>query len=213
MASLEILAVSPGLPVDDLLAHDEGGHRQAVRAVSELVPGARFDHVQSDTWAAPGLLSQDVVLVSTFGPTTLFRVAPPTPLTVPAGLTTFRLSFQTVSMAWGVEVSGPRFERVVALSPGALDHAEGAPLPFEAAFPDVTEASATYSFDQDAYAAAAAEWMFGCQPLELDPDHRVDLGSRAIHALRPAPARVEPGPPASAPRPRRGALARLFQRH
>ena len=125
-------------------------------------------------------------------------------------MSTFSLGYQSVSMAWGVDVAGPRFQRLIALSPGVLDHAEGAPLPFEAAFDQVTEESATFSFDDNAFAAAAAQWMFGCHPLELRPDDRVDLGSRPLHvfAAVPRPAPVAP----REERPQGSALRRLFKR-
>ena len=213
MGTAEVLAVSPALPVDDLLAHDEGGPQTALTELRRLFPGPAFEYARSDLWAREELLWEDVVLVSTFGPTTLLRIAPAGRPVVPEGMTTFSLSFQSVSMAWGVDVSGPRHERIIALSPGVLDYAEGEPLPFESAFPDVVEQSATYSFDDNAFAAAAAEWMFGCHPLELGPDHRVDLASQPIHAftvLRAADSHARPTDDRA--EPRCSGLRRLFGR-
>jgi hypothetical protein len=214
MGSPEILALSPGLPVDDLLAHEEGGPDAASDVLGRLVPGQSFEYVQSDTWAMPGLLLRDVVLLSTFGSTTLFQIPPARRPVAPEGMTTFSLSYQSVSMAWGVDVSGPRLHRLIALSPGSLDYAEGAPLPFEAAFADAPEASASHSFDDGAFVAAAAEWMFGCHPLDLDPDHRVDLGMRPIHAFTTvtAPAAGEVAAEHSGDAGRRSGLRGLFRR-
>ena len=210
MPTIEVRALSPGLPVDDLVAHSEGGPAAAAAALAILLPDATHDHVFTGTWAAPRHDSFDQVLVSTFGDTTMLLASPVPRLTAPEGMTTFSLSYQTVSMAHGVDVSGPLFERFIALSPGVLDYAEGPPLPFEAGFPDVEEASATYAFDDGAFAAAAAEWMFGCHPLELREGDRVGLGSRAIHTFRSTPATSDPEPGAT-PSPR-GGWRRLLRR-
>ena len=210
MPTIEVRAVSPGLPVDDLVAHPEGGLSAAAEALATLLPGATHDHVFSGTWAEPHHNSFDQVLVSTYGDTTMLLASPVPRLTMPAGMTTFSLSYQTVSMAYGVEVSGPLFERFIALSPGALDYAQGPPLPFEAGFPDVEGASATYSFDDGAFAAAAAEWLFGCDPLELRQGDRVGLGGRAIHTFRSSPAASDPEPAATPPH--RGGWRRFRRR-
>jgi hypothetical protein len=215
VGSFEVLAVSPGLPVEDLLAHPEGGRDAALRIAGALLPDLRLEHEDTRTWVDPGRWELGSVLVSTFGTTALFLhpQARPTP---PTGMSTFSLTYQSVSMAYGIDVSGPRFRRTLALSPGVLDYAEGAPLPFEAAFDNVTEASATYSFDDVAFAAAAAEWMFGCQALDVPwsdgtlPVSRVQLGDMPLHVLtaEAVAPRVET-PARSAPR---GVLSRLLRR-
>lgn len=188
MPTIEVLAVSPGLPVDDLFTQPEGGPASAARAVAALLPDSTFAHVHSGSWSVPGEPPPEAVLVSTFGGTTMFLGTPVGLLTIPREMSTFSLSYQTVSMAYGVEVSGPHYHRTIALSPGVLDHAEGAPLPFEAAFSaGLAEANAAYSFDDDGFAAAAAQWMFGCKPLDPRPEDRVDLGSRPLHAFAAAP--------------------------
>ena len=181
MSTIEVLAVSPGLPVDDLLAHPEGGPSAAARALDALLPDAAYQHAASGTWADGLERSEDSVLVSTFGPTTMFLRRPVRGLAVPDGMTTFSVSHQTTSMAWGVDVAGPGLERLVALSPGVLDYAEGAPLPFEDAFPVDEEDARHGSFDDTAYAVAAARWMFGCFPLEPGPLDQVDLGDQPLH--------------------------------
>lgn len=193
MGWAEILAVSPGLPVEDLLAHPEGGLDAAVQAAGALLPGLQLTHDDTRTWADPGWGPGNPVLVSTFGSTAIF-LNPPARPTVPPDMSTFSLGYQSVSMAWGVDVTGPQFHRLISLSPGVLDHAEGAPLPFEAAFDQVIEESATFSFDDDGFAAAAAKWMFGCHPLDPRPDDVVDLLRQPIHALVAAstPETVEP---------------------
>jgi hypothetical protein len=214
MPTIEVRAVAPDLPVHDLLTHPEGGPGAALRALTALTPGSTFDHVSTATWAFPGQQPPEAAFVSTFGGTTVF-LSPVPRLTVPPELTTFSVSYQTVSMAYGVDVSGPLFHRLVALSPGVLDYAEGSPLPFEADFDDVTEKSATFSFDDGGFAAAAAQWMFGCDPLEViwseEPrtQDRVQLGVVPLHvftATTPAPAE------AAEDRPRRGGLRGLFRR-
>ena len=215
MGSFEVLAVSPGLPVEDLLAHPEGGRDAAQRIAGALLPDLRLEHEDTRTWVNPGRWELGSVLVSTFGSTAPFLhpQARPTPLT---GMSTFSLSYQSVSMAYGIDVSGPQFERTVALSPGVLDYAEGAPLPFETEFGNVTEASATYSFDEVAFAAAAAEWMFGCQALDVPwsdgelPASRVQLGNMPLHVFTTETVASRVEPPARSPR--RGALSRLLRR-
>lgn len=212
MPTIEVRAVSPALPVDDLLAHPEGGPDAAAAALSRLLPGTSYEHVATGTWAEPHHDSFDAVLVSTFGETTLLLASPVPRVTVPEGMTTFSLSYQTVSMAYDIDVSGPLFERFVALSPGVLDHAAGSPLPFEERFGrGIDEANATYSFDDDGFARAAGAWMFGCQPLRPGADDRVDLRARPVHTFEPAavPAPVADVP---GPQPRPGALRRLFGR-
>jgi hypothetical protein len=205
MSTIEVLAVSPGLPVDDLLAHPEGGPQAAAEALSALLPATAFEHADTGTWADPGERADDVVLVSTFGPTTMFLRRPERGLAVPDGMTTFSISCQTVSRAWGVDVAGPVLERLVALSPGAIEYAEGEPLPFEAAFP-VDEAA---YFDDREYAAAAARWMFGCHPLEPGPLDQVDVGDQPLHAFLLA---TEPTGAAGPEDDRPGVLQRLFGR-
>jgi hypothetical protein len=209
MGWAEVLAVSPGLPVDDLLAHPEGGPEAAVQAAGALLPGLQLAHDDTRTWAEPGWWTGDPVLVSTFGGTAIF-LHPPSRPTVPPGMSTFSLGYQSVSMAWGVDVTGPRFHRLIALSPGVLDYAEGAPLPFEAAFDNVIEESATYSFDDNGFAAAAAQWMFGCHPLEPGPDDRVDLRPQALHLFTAVATPPVDAPPTTQSRP--GALRRLLGR-
>lgn len=211
MPTIEVRAVSRGMPVDDLVAHDEGGTAAAAQALATLLPGTTCEHVATGTWATPRHESFHQVLVSTYGDTTMLMASPVPRVVVPEGMTTFSLSYQTVSMAYGVDVSGPRFERTIALSPGVLDYAEGAPLPFEAAFPRAAEESTTYSFDQGAFAAAAGDWMFGCHPLELDSEHRVDLRGQPLHTftLTAAPAPAPAAQPTT--KPRRGGLLGLFQ--
>jgi hypothetical protein len=208
--TIEVRAVSRGMPVDDLVAHSEGGLPAAAEALARLMPGTPYEHVVTSTWAEPHHRSFDDVLVSTFGDTAILLASPVPRLSVPESMTTFSLSYQTVSMAYGVDVSGPQLERIIALSPGVLDYAQGPPLPFESAFPRATEESATYSFDQDAFAAAAAEWMFGCHPLELDGDHRVDLGSQPLHTFTAVPSPVPTDQQTG--RSRRGGLRGLFRR-
>jgi hypothetical protein len=211
MPTIEVLAVAPDLPVDDLLVQPEGGPAAALRALAVVLPGSAFEHVHTGTWAVPGQQPPDALLVSTFGETTMFLGTPVGQLTVPPGTSTFSLSYQTVSMAYGIDVSGPRFHRMIALSPGVLDHAEGAPLPFEAAFSEgMAEANATYSFDDGGFAAAAGEWMFGCQPLDPRPEDRVHLGGLPLHVFSAAPTQVPPEPSDGRHRP--SALRGLFRR-
>lgn len=210
MTTIEVLAVSPGLPVDDLLAHPEGGSGAAAEALTSLLPGTAYTHAGSGTWGAPGDHGEEVVLLSTFGPTTMFLSRPVRGLTVPEGMTTYSVSHQTTSMAWGVDVAGPEVERLVALSPGAIDYAEGEPLPFEAAFPIEDDRVEPGSLDVEEYAAAAARWMFGCHPLDPGELDQVDVGDQPLHAFVLATEPVEqPDPDDQRP----GVLQRLFGRH
>lgn len=209
MSTIEVLAVSPGLPVDDLLAHPEGGRRAAAEALGALLPGTAYQHAGTGTWSEAGDRSGEVVLLSTFGPTTMFLRRPVRGLEVPDGMTTFSVSYQTTSMAWGVDVAGPGFERLVALSPGTIDYAEGVPLPFETAFPLDDDGPGRHPFDDHAYAVAAARWMFGCFPLDPGPLDQVDLGDQPLHVFTLSPEPVEDTLPDAA---RPGVLQRLFGR-
>lgn len=210
MSTIEVLAVSPGLPVDDLLAHPEGGSRAAAEALTRLLPRTAYAHAGSGTWGEPGEHGDDVVLLSTFGPTTMFLRRPERGLAVPEGMTTFSVSHETTSPAWGVDVAGPELERLVALSPGTVDYAEGGPLPFEAAFPIRDDRARPGALDAEEYAAAAARWMFGCHPLEPGELDQVDVGDQPLHAFALATVPAEPSGPEDE---RPGVLQRLFGRH
>lgn len=213
MGTFNVHGVSPSLPIDDMLTHPEGGADAAVRAAATLLPGAGLTLSHTGTLADPGVLAPGDLALSTHGPTTVI-LGDARGLEIPMGMTHFEFSYQPVSMAHAIEVTTPAGRRLVAVSPGRLDHQEGDPLPFEERF-RVSEYTpgAEAEFDDDAYAAAAMRWMFGYHPAGPAPDDRVDPAQAPAHILR-----VAPGDEATAvsverrPEPRAGLLGRLLRR-
>lgn len=192
MATFEIHGISPGLPVDDLVAHSEGGPGAALRAAGLLFPKHRFELADD--------AASDHLWLRTHGPATVILGSHGRDIEVPEGLGYFGFTHQTVSGAYAIEVRTPQAHRFVVLSPGSVDLEEGEPLPFEQPFwagdHDRYDDSPV-RFDVAEFASTAMLWMFGYDPASPSPHSSFDPGLDAYHALR-EPAAPNP-PPADAP--------------
>jgi hypothetical protein len=204
MATFQIHGISPGLPVEDLVAHPEGGPEAALRAAEVLFPGRRLELADSSTG--------DGLWLRTHGPTTVVLGSYGGDVAVPDGLGYFGFTHQTVSDAYAIEVRAPHTHRLIVLSPGSVDLDEGDPLPFEQPFwvgdHDRYDDSPV-RFDVAEFGSAAMLWMFGYDPAGPNPDTAFDPGIAHYHALR-EPAATNP-PPANAP-DRPSWISRLFSR-
>jgi hypothetical protein len=205
MGTFEIHGIAPGLPVDDLVAHSEGGPEAALRAAELLFPARRFELAAVDASAS------DDLWLRTHGPTTAILGRHGRDAEIPGGLGYFSFTHQTVSDAYAIEVRTPQAARFVVLSPGAVDLQEGDPLPFEQPFwagaHDKYDDSAV-RFDVADFASAAMLWMFGYDPAGPNPHSRVDPALGNYHTLREATP--DHAPPSNTNRP--SWLSRLLGR-
>lgn len=231
-----ILAVSPGLPRDDLWTRPEGGLDAATAATERLLPG----------WGPAGVTSSgdigffpqdDNLYVGTWGTTVVIGMntlgIADHPDTVRANArpdeTVWTLAIQSTVDYCLFQAMGPHHDRLLAAWTGATEEEaaqanRGTPLPFEEpywagqhAYPGVDPESVIHPFDPLELGAAALLWIFGIQA-ETPPEDDIvtPLSSRALvehdiplHVFRPTPSEPEPEPE---PERRRGWASRLFGR-